>query len=68
MLFMAVRRLMLAFPTLLALTGLLFFSVTNILGTPATMMLGEDASQARSPNSMHATCSTGRPMFNILTG
>ncbi len=44
MLFMAVRRLMLAFPTLLALTGLLFFSVTNILGTPATMMLGEDAS------------------------
>src|SRR5437868_8589608 len=38
------RRLLLAVPTLLALTALLFFSVTTILGTPASMMLGEDAS------------------------
>jgi peptide/nickel transport system permease protein len=38
------RRLLLAIPTLLLLTMLLFFSVTKILGTPATMMLGEDAS------------------------
>jgi peptide/nickel transport system permease protein len=39
-----VRRLLLATPTVLALTALLFFSVTLILGSPATMMLGEDAS------------------------
>jgi peptide/nickel transport system permease protein len=43
MLTVIVRRLLLAIPTLLALTALLFFSVTTILGTPATMMLGEDA-------------------------
>ena len=44
MLTVIVRRLLLAIPTLLALTALLFFSVTTILGTPAGMMLGEDAS------------------------
>ena len=44
MLTVIVRRLLLAVPTLLALTALLFFSVTTILGSPATMMLGEDAS------------------------
>jgi peptide/nickel transport system permease protein len=38
------RRLLLAVPTMLLLTALLFFSVTRILGTPASMMLGEDAS------------------------
>ena len=44
MLTMILRRLFLAIPTILALTVLLFFSVTTILGTPASMMLGEDAS------------------------
>jgi ABC-type microcin C transport system permease subunit YejB len=44
MLTVIVRRLLLGVPTLLALTALLFFSVTTILGTPASMMLGEDAS------------------------
>ena len=44
MLTMILRRLLLAIPTILALTVLLFFSVTTILGTPASMMLGEDAS------------------------
>jgi peptide/nickel transport system permease protein len=39
-----VRRALLAIPTVIALTALLFFSVTLILGSPATMMLGEDAS------------------------
>jgi peptide/nickel transport system permease protein len=39
-----VRRILLAIPTVLALTALLFFSVTLILGSPATMMLGEEAS------------------------
>jgi peptide/nickel transport system permease protein len=44
MLTIVVRRLLLAIPTLLALTALLFFSVTSILGSPAAMMLGEEAS------------------------
>lgn len=44
MLTLVLRRLLLAVPTLLLLTALLFFSVTRILGTPAAMMLGEDAS------------------------
>jgi peptide/nickel transport system permease protein len=44
MLTVIIRRLLLAVPTLLSLTTLLFFSVTTILGTPASMMLGEDAS------------------------
>ena len=34
MLTVIVRRLLLAIPTLLALTALLFFSVTTMLGTP----------------------------------
>jgi peptide/nickel transport system permease protein len=44
MLTVIVRRLLLAIPTLLLLTSLLFFSVTKLLGSPATMMLGEEAS------------------------
>jgi len=39
-----VRRLVLVVPTVLLLTSLLFVSVTKLLGTPATMMLGEEAS------------------------
>lgn len=37
-------RLVSAVPTILALTALLFFSVTLLLGSPASMMLGQDAS------------------------
>jgi peptide/nickel transport system permease protein len=44
MLNMIIRRLLLAIPTILILTVMLFFSVTVILGSPASMMLGEDAS------------------------
>ncbi|MBI3710465.1 MAG: ABC transporter permease [Proteobacteria bacterium] len=44
MLTMIVRRLLLAIPTIIAITALLFFSVTTILGSPAGMMLGQDAS------------------------
>jgi peptide/nickel transport system permease protein len=39
-----IRRALFALPTVIALTALLFFSVTLVLGSPATMMLGEDAS------------------------
>jgi peptide/nickel transport system permease protein len=38
-----IRRLLLAIPTVLAITALLFFSVTTLLGSPASMMLGENA-------------------------
>jgi peptide/nickel transport system permease protein len=43
MLSFIVHRLLLGIPTILATTGLLFFSITTLLGSPATMMLGEDA-------------------------
>ena len=43
MLSFIIRRLLLAIPTILAITALLFFSVTTLLGSPATMMLGENA-------------------------
>src|SRR5262249_22608693 len=38
-----IHRLLLAIPTVFAVTALLFFSVTTLLGSPATMMLGENA-------------------------
>ncbi len=44
MLTLIIRRLLLAIPTILVLTVLLFFSVSTLLGTPSSMMLGEDAS------------------------
>ncbi len=44
MMTMIVRRLLTAIPTVVAITALLFFSVTHILGSPAGMMLGQDAS------------------------
>jgi len=43
MLSFIIHRLLLAIPTILAITALLFFSVTTLLGSPATMMLGENA-------------------------
>jgi len=43
MLSFIIRRLLLGIPTVLAITGLLFFCVTTLLGSPATMMLGENA-------------------------
>ena len=39
-----IRRVSLMIPTALAVSGLLFWSVTGLLGSPATMMLGQDAS------------------------
>ena len=44
MLTVIVRRLVLAIPTMIALTALLFFSLTALLGSPAALMLGQDAS------------------------
>lgn len=43
MLSFIIRRLLLGIPTILAITAFLFFSVVTLLGSPATMMLGENA-------------------------
>lgn len=45
MLRLIVRRVLLMVLTALAISALLFFSVTQLLGSPATMMLGQDASK-----------------------
>lgn len=39
-----VRRVCLMIPTALVVSALLFWAVTGLLGSPATMMLGQDAS------------------------
>lgn len=44
MLRLVAQRLLYAIPTIFVLTACLFFGVTTILGSPAGMMLGEDAS------------------------
>jgi peptide/nickel transport system permease protein len=44
MLGLIVRRVLLMLLTALAVSALLFFSVTRLLGSPAAMMLGQDAS------------------------
>ena len=44
MLTIVIRRMLLAIPTMIALTALLFFSLTALLGSPAAIMLGQDAS------------------------
>jgi peptide/nickel transport system permease protein len=43
MLALIIRRVLFAVPTMLAMTALLFFSVTTLLGSPAAVMLGENA-------------------------
>jgi len=44
MLTLVVRRLLLAAPNLVLISALLFFSVSGLLGSPAGLMLGQDAS------------------------
>ncbi len=44
MLRLIVRRVLLMVPTALAVSALLFFGVTELLGSPASLMLGQDAS------------------------
>lgn len=60
MLTLIVRRLLLAVPTVVILTAILFFSVTTILGTPASMMLGEEASP-RAVAELNARYGFDRP-------
>jgi peptide/nickel transport system permease protein len=56
-----VRRLLLAIPTMIALTALLFFSLTSFLGSPAAMMLGQDAS-AEAVSELNARYGFDRPL------
>jgi peptide/nickel transport system permease protein len=44
MLTLIARRLLLAVPNVVLISALLFFSVSGLLGTPAGLMLGQDAS------------------------
>src|SRR3954464_1566620 len=62
MLTVIVRRVLLAVPTMIAMTALLFFSLTALLGSPAAMMLGQDAS-AEAIASINASYGFDRPLY-----
>src|SRR5690242_13953572 len=53
MLTLVARRLLLAIPNLILISALLFFSVSGLLGDPAGMMLGQDASPAAIADLSH---------------
>ena len=53
MLTLIARRLLLALPNLVLISALLFFSVSCLLGNPAGMMLGQDASPAAIAELSH---------------
>ncbi|MEO8751045.1 MAG: ABC transporter permease [Casimicrobiaceae bacterium] len=57
-----IRRIVLSIPTMIALTALLFFSLSALLGSPAAMMLGQDAS-AESIAAMNARYGFDRPLY-----
>lgn len=56
------RRLLLAIPTTIVLTFLLFVSVSALLGSPAEMMLGQDAS-ADAIAALNARYGFDRPVL-----
>ena len=62
MLRLVAQRLLYVIPTIFVLTALLFFSVTTILGSPASMMLGEDASP-QAIAELNATYGFDRPAW-----
>jgi len=62
MLTVIVRRFLLAIPTMIALTALLFFSLTALLGSPAALMLGQDASP-EAIGSLNARYGFDRPLY-----
>jgi peptide/nickel transport system permease protein len=67
MLTVIVRRVLLAIPTMIALTALLFFSLTALLGSPAAMMLGQDASPEAiaAINALRLRPAAARPVFRL---
>ena len=62
MLTVIVRRLLLAIPTMIALTAILFFSLTALLGSPAALMLGQDASP-EAIGALNARYGFDRPLY-----
>src|SRR5260221_4416175 len=56
------RRFLLAIPTMLALTALLFFSLSALLGSPAALMLGQDASPD-AIGALNARYGFDRPLY-----
>ena len=62
MLALVIRRIALAIPTMVALTALLFFSLTALLGSPAGMMLGQDAS-TEAIAAINARYGFDRPLY-----
>ncbi len=63
MLRLIVRRVLQMVLTALAVSALLFFSVTQLLGSPASMMLGQDASQP-AIDALNATYGFDRPALS----
>ena len=69
------RRLLWAIPSVILITALLFFSVAGLLGSPAALLLGEDATPQRIAE-LNARMGFDRPLLiqyldwmgNALTG
>lgn len=62
MLIVLARRLLWAIPSALVITALLFFSVAGLLGSPAALMLGQDATP-RSIAELNARMGFDRPLL-----
>src|SRR5262249_13811487 len=61
MLSVLARRILWAVPSALVITALLFFSVAGLLGSPAAMMLGQDATP-QSIAELNARLGFDRPL------
>jgi peptide/nickel transport system permease protein len=61
MLLILTRRLLWAVPSAIFITALLFFSVAGLLGSPAALMLGQDAT-AQSIAELNAQLGFDRPL------
>lgn len=62
MLIVLARRLLWAIPSALVITALLFFSVAGLLGSPAALMLGQDATP-QSIAELNARVGFDRPLL-----
>lgn len=62
MLIVLARRLLWAIPSALLITALLFFSVAGLLGSPAALMLGQDATP-QSIAELNAQLGFDRPLL-----
>lgn len=62
MLIVLARRLLWAIPSALVITALLFFSVAGLLGSPAALMLGQDATP-QSIAELNAQLGFDRPLL-----